>query len=347
MSLVGPRPIRPSSSRSSRASCPPYWQRLVVRPGLTGLRAGAARLRDLDGREARARPRVDRRPLRPPLPAHARRDRAGASSASRRAAWSGPPTRVSRHVRDLRDRLGAAGAVDAARLARDERDARPPRARQRRDGARRAGRRSPRAGSRSSTSRRATSRSRTRTARSPSSRTARSTTTASCARELERAGPPLPHAAATPRCSSHLLRGVRATASRGGCAACSPSRSGTRRAAGSCSRATATGSSRSTTAPPAAGSSSPPSCARCRAARSTSTRSRRSSPSTRIPGPLTSSGRRASCRPATCSSGRTASRGSSATRGPPRRRRTSCATATRPSSPRSCARGSATPSART
>src|SRR5439155_18972856 len=34
------------------------------------LRAGAARLRDLDGREARTRPRVDRRPLRAPVPAH-------------------------------------------------------------------------------------------------------------------------------------------------------------------------------------------------------------------------------------------------------------------------------------
>ena len=45
-----------------------------------------------------------------------------------------------------------------------------------------------RAGSRSSTSSTATSRSRTRTARVSSSRTARSTTTASCARELERRG---------------------------------------------------------------------------------------------------------------------------------------------------------------
>src|SRR6185312_15829978 len=38
------------------------------------VRTGAARLRDLDGREARARPRVDRRPLGASLPAHARRD---------------------------------------------------------------------------------------------------------------------------------------------------------------------------------------------------------------------------------------------------------------------------------
>src|SRR5919206_5299363 len=44
-------------------------------PGADRLRAGAPRLRDVDGGEARARPRVDRRPVRPALPAHARRNR--------------------------------------------------------------------------------------------------------------------------------------------------------------------------------------------------------------------------------------------------------------------------------
>src|ERR1051325_8756397 len=39
------------------------------------VRAGAPRLRDFDGREARPRPRVDRRPLRLALPANPRRDR--------------------------------------------------------------------------------------------------------------------------------------------------------------------------------------------------------------------------------------------------------------------------------
>ena len=52
-------------------------------------------------------------------------------------------------------------------------------------------------------------------------------------------------------------------------------------AGGSCSRATASGSSRSTTARTRTGSRSPPSCARCRAGRSISTRSRRTSRSTR------------------------------------------------------------------
>jgi lipopolysaccharide/colanic/teichoic acid biosynthesis glycosyltransferase len=37
MSLVGPRPIRPTFFEELVAEIPQYWQRLVVRPGLTGL----------------------------------------------------------------------------------------------------------------------------------------------------------------------------------------------------------------------------------------------------------------------------------------------------------------------
>jgi lipopolysaccharide/colanic/teichoic acid biosynthesis glycosyltransferase len=37
MSLVGPRPIRPAFFAELSASIPQYWQRLVVRPGITGL----------------------------------------------------------------------------------------------------------------------------------------------------------------------------------------------------------------------------------------------------------------------------------------------------------------------
>jgi lipopolysaccharide/colanic/teichoic acid biosynthesis glycosyltransferase len=36
MSLVGPRPIRPRFFEELAADMPAYWQRLVVRPGLTG-----------------------------------------------------------------------------------------------------------------------------------------------------------------------------------------------------------------------------------------------------------------------------------------------------------------------
>ncbi len=36
MSLVGPRPIRPRFFAALVEELPAYWQRLVVRPGLTG-----------------------------------------------------------------------------------------------------------------------------------------------------------------------------------------------------------------------------------------------------------------------------------------------------------------------
>jgi lipopolysaccharide/colanic/teichoic acid biosynthesis glycosyltransferase len=37
MSMVGPRPIRPTFFEELCLTIPAYWQRLVVRPGLTGL----------------------------------------------------------------------------------------------------------------------------------------------------------------------------------------------------------------------------------------------------------------------------------------------------------------------
>jgi lipopolysaccharide/colanic/teichoic acid biosynthesis glycosyltransferase len=37
MSLVGPRPIRPTFFAELSVGIPQYWQRLVVRPGVTGL----------------------------------------------------------------------------------------------------------------------------------------------------------------------------------------------------------------------------------------------------------------------------------------------------------------------
>ena len=39
MSLVGPRPIRPIFFEQLASDLPAYWQRLVVRPGLTGFRS--------------------------------------------------------------------------------------------------------------------------------------------------------------------------------------------------------------------------------------------------------------------------------------------------------------------
>ena len=92
MSLVGPRPIRPIFFEQLASDLPAYWQRLVVRPGPDRVRAGAARLRDVDGREARARHGVDRRPLRRPLPADARRHRL--ARAAPVAARGGPDRRA-------------------------------------------------------------------------------------------------------------------------------------------------------------------------------------------------------------------------------------------------------------
>ena len=84
MSIVGPRPIRPRSSRSSARRSPQYWQRLVVRPGLTGFAQTRMGREAVVGGEARARPRVDRRPLGRPLSPDRRRDRvAGREAVSR------------------------------------------------------------------------------------------------------------------------------------------------------------------------------------------------------------------------------------------------------------------------
>ena len=69
MSIVGPRPIRPAFFEELCEEIPQYWQRLVVEPGLTGLRPAANDPRDVLGREARARPRVRRGPLRAAVPA--------------------------------------------------------------------------------------------------------------------------------------------------------------------------------------------------------------------------------------------------------------------------------------
>jgi len=74
MSLVGPRPIRPVFFEELARELPAYWAALDRAAGPHRARAGAPRLRDLDGGEARARSRMDRRSLCAPLSAHRRRD---------------------------------------------------------------------------------------------------------------------------------------------------------------------------------------------------------------------------------------------------------------------------------
>ena len=75
MSIVGPRPIRPTFFEELCIEIPQYWQRLVVRPGITGFASAADDARDLLGREARPRPRVHCRPLAAALLPHLLRHR--------------------------------------------------------------------------------------------------------------------------------------------------------------------------------------------------------------------------------------------------------------------------------
>ena len=240
MSLVGPRPIRPPFFVELCEEIPAYWQRLVVRPGVSGL----AQLRlsremtwaeklvhDLEYIADRSvglyvsilAPRADAGVLR--------RRAGGAAPASRPCAGSAGSRRST--------------APRSTRSRGDERRAAPPRPRRRRRasstgpvGAGRA------AGWRSSTSSTATSRSPPRTGASPSSRTARSTTTASCARGSRG------HAFRT-RCDTEVIGhlyeehglGVRRAPARH----VRDRALGRARAAAACSRATASGSSRCST----------------------------------------------------------------------------------------------------
>ena len=126
MSFVGPRPIRPRFFEQLAAELPAYWQRLVVRPGLTGfaqVRRGyetsmAEKLaHDLEWIADRSMPLYLRTLV-------ATAFRIGAPIAAR-------PLQAARldsaRVRDLRDRLLERAC--GPRPARgDERQARPPRA---------------------------------------------------------------------------------------------------------------------------------------------------------------------------------------------------------------------------
>ena len=147
MSFVGPRPIRPRFFAELAHDLPAYWQRLVVRPGLTGfaqVRRGyetsmaeklAHDLEWIADRSVRLYLRtlfVDRRPGARP----------GRSAAA---------PRLGPHVRDLRDRQQPRRRRPRAAPAHVG-DARPPRARLRGDVPRRRRSGSPRGGSRSSTS---------------------------------------------------------------------------------------------------------------------------------------------------------------------------------------------------
>ena len=229
MSSSGPARSGRASSRELATDLPAYWQRLVVRPGLTGL-AQVRRGYETSMAEKLAHDLewiADRSV--PPLPAHARRDRLARAAPDVPQAWSGRASRLGR---------ACAGSAGSSRPAPVDREPARAACRRRsstagptRDGifvdgavglaARRLAIIDLDGGDQPIANEDGT--------RRTSSRTARSTTTASCARELERAGhrfrTALRHRGArrTPTRSG-------ASASPSGCAACSRSRSGTRRA---------------------------------------------------------------------------------------------------------------------
>ena len=113
----------PRVLRGARARAACVLAALDRAAGPDRARAGAARLRDVDGREARARSRMDRRPLGAPLPPHRRRDRvARAPAVSCEGSYQAAADRRSTAAR----RCGGSGvaraaAVDAGEAARGRR----------------------------------------------------------------------------------------------------------------------------------------------------------------------------------------------------------------------------------
>ena len=131
MSFVGPRPIRPRFFEQLAARAAGVLAAARRASGADRLRAGAARLRDVDGGEARARPRVDRRPLGAPLPAHALADRL-ARAAPVRARLADPSdytsSRESSRSRSRWTRCMTSSAIRPSLPQRDDRRCAPPRA---------------------------------------------------------------------------------------------------------------------------------------------------------------------------------------------------------------------------
>ena len=179
MAIVGPRPIRPSFFAELCREIPQYWQRLVVRPGVTGFaQTRITREETWADKLAHDMEYIADRSVAPLPPAFC-------SRPWRRSSAAGPPAALAGSTR-LPPMCGICGLVrrrtgqSPTRGGRADERTRSSTAAPTATGSSATGRsRWRRGGSRSSTSTAATSRSPTRTAASSSSRTARSTTTAS------------------------------------------------------------------------------------------------------------------------------------------------------------------------
>ena len=96
MSVVGPRPVRPVFFEQLANEIPRVLAAARRPAGSDRVRADADGPRGVVGGEARARPRVDRRPIGAPVPAHRRGDRRSRGAAVGRADCSGAGHRLTR-----------------------------------------------------------------------------------------------------------------------------------------------------------------------------------------------------------------------------------------------------------
>ena len=127
MCIVGPRPIRPLFFEELASEIPAVLAAARRAARAHRLRPAAHDARDDVGGEARARPRVHRRPL-----ACGSTSRSSSQTALARAVAAASRARgATDDVRHLRPRRADGRAVDRDALARDERRAAPPRARRR------------------------------------------------------------------------------------------------------------------------------------------------------------------------------------------------------------------------
>ena len=253
-----PAPDPPGVLRAALRGDPAVLAAARRAPGAHRLRPAADGARHVVGGEARPRPRVARRPLRRALPEPDRRDRV-AGAAARRGRRAGPATgRRSRDVRDLRHRSPSTAGRSTRRAVRAMADALVHRGPDSEgvfaDGPGRARRAA--AGDHRPRARRPADAQRGRRRVTVVQNGELYEHRRAAGRPRARAGTAFALALRHRGAAAPATRSAAPTSPRA-CAGCSPSRSGTRASAGSCSPATRSGSSRSTTASRTACSPSP------------------------------------------------------------------------------------------